>query len=405
VRITFYSNAPFTPTGYGNQTRLTVARMAAAGHDVAVAANWGLSGTILEIDGIKIMPTGEDIYSNDIVVAHHMAWTKNKGWLITLYDVWPFSPEEMANAKHLASWVPVDHLPATVATVDYFRKSGAMPIAMSKFGQKMLQNAGFDARYVPHGIDLDVFKPTEVMESGGELARDFLKIPADAFLVTMNGKNKSERKAYGQAFQALGAFMRKRKDVYLYVHADQAKGGGGIDLLLLATACGMDLERVRWADRYGMKIGAITETDLAAIYTASDVFLLASKGEGFGIPVIESMACGTPAIVSDFSAQPELVEDTGYLVAGQFEWDAGQGAWWFDPSVVDMIRALEDSYAFRGIPEVGLHAIAKAAEYEVNRVFAESWMPILAEMEEALIERPIPLNRQQRRRQKLVAAR
>lgn len=396
MRITFYSNAPFTPTGYGTQTRMTVERMTAAGHDVAVAANWGLSGTILDINGVKVMPTGDDLYSNDIIVAHHMAWTKNRGWLITLYDVWPFSPEEMANAKHVASWVPIDHLPATVATVQYFRKSGAMPIAMSRFGQRMLQNADIDARYVPHGIDLAVFQPTPTMESS-EPARGFLKVPDDAFLVVMNGKNKTERKAYGQAFQALGAFMRQRRDVFLYVHADQAPSSGGIDLLMLATACGMDLERIRWADRYAMKIGAISDLDLAAIYTAGDVFLLASKGEGFGIPVIEAMACGSPAIVSNFSAQPELVGDTGFLVEGQFEWDAGQGAWWFDPSVVDMIRCLEAAYARRGAQEARSAALTKAAEYDVDRVFAEHWTPLLAEMEEALVEKPIPLNRAQRR--------
>jgi glycosyltransferase involved in cell wall biosynthesis len=46
--------------------------------------------------------------------------------------------------------------------------------------------------------------------------------------------------------------------------------------------------------------------DLSLLYSVSNVFLLTSKAEGLGIPVLEAMACGIPFLVSDTGALPEL---------------------------------------------------------------------------------------------------
>jgi glycosyltransferase involved in cell wall biosynthesis len=54
-----------------------------------------------------------------------------------------------------------------------------------------------------------------------------------------------------------------------------------------------------------------------------DVMLATSYGEGFGIPTIEALACGTPVIVSEFAASTELLGDV-WLVDGQQLCDAPQ---------------------------------------------------------------------------------
>jgi glycosyltransferase involved in cell wall biosynthesis len=56
---------------------------------------------------------------------------------------------------------------------------------------------------------------------------------------------------------------------------------------------------------------------LAALMAATDVFCLPSYFEGFGLPVLESMACGAPVVVSDRGALPELVGDAGLVVSPQ----------------------------------------------------------------------------------------
>ena len=60
--------------------------------------------------------------------------------------------------------------------------------------------------------------------------------------------------------------------------------------------------------------GFIDDRDLPAVYNLAQVFCLPSLYEGFGIPPLEAMACGTPVIVSDNSSLPEVVGDAGITI-------------------------------------------------------------------------------------------
>ncbi|HKZ82773.1 MAG TPA: glycosyltransferase family 1 protein [Anaerolineae bacterium] len=70
--------------------------------------------------------------------------------------------------------------------------------------------------------------------------------------------------------------------------------------------------------------GFVDESDLPALYSAATVFAYVSLYEGFGLPVLEAMACGAPIIGSSASSIPEVVGDAGLLV---------------DPTDVDAIAA------------------------------------------------------------------
>lgn len=60
--------------------------------------------------------------------------------------------------------------------------------------------------------------------------------------------------------------------------------------------------------------GFAPESDLPLLINGATAFVLPSLWEGFGIPVVESMACGTPVIVSNVSSLPEIVGDAGLLI-------------------------------------------------------------------------------------------
>ncbi|MBV9168449.1 MAG: glycosyltransferase family 4 protein, partial [Chloroflexi bacterium] len=60
--------------------------------------------------------------------------------------------------------------------------------------------------------------------------------------------------------------------------------------------------------------GQIREQDKAPLYSAATAFAFPSLYEGFGMPVLEAMACGTPVLTSNRSALPEVAGDAGLLV-------------------------------------------------------------------------------------------
>src|SRR5919202_307764 len=72
-------------------------------------------------------------------------------------------------------------------------------------------------------------------------------------------------------------------------------------------------------DRLGLEgsvifTGQIREQDKAPLYSAATVFAFPSLYEGFGMPVLEAMACGTPVVTSNRSALPEVAGEAGLLV-------------------------------------------------------------------------------------------
>ncbi len=61
-------------------------------------------------------------------------------------------------------------------------------------------------------------------------------------------------------------------------------------------------------------LGFVDETDLPTLYSAATLFAYPALYEGFGLPVLEAMACGTPVMASNLSALPEVVGQAGLLV-------------------------------------------------------------------------------------------
>lgn len=387
MRILWMSNSPMAGTGYGVQTAQVVPRLVGAGHDVAIANNYGVNAVISEWEGVRVYPSSRDQALNDTIARHADAWKAD--WTITLYDTWTMRRDRYP--ERVASWVPVDHQPVPPTVAAWCQQVNS--IAMSRFGQRMLREQGIEASYIPHSVDTSIFTPTP-----GDL-RASMGIPDDAFLILIAAANQGQappRKAWSEMFLALAAFMAEHPDTYVYVHTDMVGGNNGIDLSILERAVGLPSDRVRWTDPYVYVTGMVKQPYLAQLYSASDVLLASSMGEGFGVPVIEAQACGLPVIVSNFTAQPELC-GAGWIVEGQPWWDGLQSAFFFTPLVGSIIKRLKEAHAARGDRSLRDKAVAFAADYDSDVVFERYWKPVLAELA-ALLSVPSKANRAARRR-------
>jgi len=394
ARILWHSAAPWCTTGYGQQTDLFTQRLVEAGHDVEISAHYGIEGRQSTWRGITVRPGAND-FGNYLLPRYLDAIEPDL--LITLMDVHVLDGAMLKEKPvPVAAWVPVDHAPLGCQIEEWFKESGATPVAMSRHGERQFEEAGIDCLYVPHGIDTEIFRPYDKAE-----ARDRFDLPQDAFLVGMvaaNGDQSPSRKAWPEALRAYHRFRETHPDALLYVHTSltgQAGGGMGVNLAWLCERIGLGPDDLRGTPQLTYDTDGVPPEKLAVLYSAFDVLLSPSYGEGFGLAPLEAQACGVPVIVSDFSAQPELC-GAGWQVSGEPWWVNTYRAWWQQPSVDAIVVALEHSYEARGDAALAAEARMFAETYDADAVYAEHWTPAL---ERLLLEtsRVVLPNRAQRR--------
>ena len=384
--ISWYSNSFNQPTGYGTQSKQVIQRLVRAGHKVAMLSNYGQEGVngVIETGFGKIphYSRGMNQYSTDVMPLHYAHWSSENpdlpSFMVTLYDVWVFDNPALDTIP-IGSWTPIDHQPAPEKVLEWLRKPNVTPIAMSKFGKQMIENAGVESEYVPHAIESRIWKPTEKL-SNGQTGEEFVK-GKDKFVVGMNFANKAggfiHRKAVAENFLAFAMFAQNHDDVILYIHSEPFGKQSGFVLPNILQACGVPAEKVTFVDPIAYQYG-ISQEDLAAIYSAWDVGLFTSYGEGFGVPQIECQGAGVPIITSNFAASAELASPDSFLVDGQPFWDAGQHCWFTVPNVYAIRDALEQAYQ-RGKGSFA-DTIAFAKQYDADLVFDTQWKPVLEKL-------------------------
>lgn len=375
MRISWFANAPWARTGYGNQTALFAPRLKALGHDIAIQAFYGLEGGLLNWNGIPVYPRAWHTYGQDVIAAHgnhHKADV-----VISLLDAWVFEPSMHIHGMQWVPWFPVDMEPIpplVVAKVAASRQG----IVYSRFGEREARRAGLDVRYVPHGVDTKVYAQMDE-----KLARQATTLPADRWIVGMVAANKGapSRKAFEPNLRAFRDFQRKHPDALLYLHTLMGQESQGINLTELLATLGLVVGRdVIAVNQYDYMLG-FPESHMAAFYNSMDVLLACSMGEGFGIPILEAQACGTPVITGDWTSMSELTWRG--LMVPKSEADpfyTPLASYQFQPRAGAIQDALEWAYAktwVRHVPE-------QVAAYDADAVTQTYWKPVLEELAETL---------------------
>lgn len=380
-KILIHSNAPWVPTGYGNQTRLLAKGLRSLGHEVAVSAFSGLSGADIIWDDMLIMPSGQMQFGMDTLIPHMDRYAPDL--TITLMDFWKLEPIASALQNYnVAAWLPIDCTPMSKRDLSALLHSRAHPIAMSEFGKRRVQDAQDmmgpvirDPLYAPHMVDMDAFSPMDDRHA----FREELGL-RNAFVVGLCAANKDAvRKAFPEQFQAFSLLRKKYPASILLVHA-VAQSTSGLDLVRLADSMGI-AEAVRFTDQYTLDSGLFDAEMMRRWYNACDVVTMCTYGEGFGIPAIEAQACGTPVVASDNSALSELCDVRNLVQVDQF-WNYVHEAWWGRPRPDKIFHRLSKIYDMTVSQSEKARADARmhAWKYDNDKVMSTNWKSILEKL-------------------------
>ena len=198
-----------------------------------------------------------------------------------------------------------------------------------------------------------------------------LRIPQERITVLHNGYNKSY-KYLGQEHDVYKKYIEQPDYFFILGNTDGRKN---IERMLIAYSLYLERSKIKrkllitslgnyyldqLLNRHNIecikKHISLTEyipiEDLPYLYNSAFAFLFVSTREGFGIPILEGMACGTPVITSNTSAMPEIAGEGGILVNP------------FKPEeIAEKILLLEEDATYRN----------NCIEYGLNRVKQFSW--------------------------------
>jgi len=260
-----------------------------------------------------------DVGSPSVITVHDLAIYRNAGW---------FPSRQPLSTR----WV----VPSSMRRAD-------MVIAVST-------NTARDAEYlfgvprsriavVPHGVSPGL-RPMSSEELSS--ARERLHLPERFILFVSTIEPRKNLLTLLEAW----AMMRDRPDLVIV-------GGWGWNYEPIRDRISRLGDRVHHLE-------ALEPSDLPAVYNLARVLAHPAWYEGFGLPPLEAMACGTPVVVSDSSSLPEVVGDAGLVVA------AGDADAWR--------QALEKVLGDPGLAaDMRRRGILRAAEFSWARSAAMTW--------------------------------
>lgn len=277
-------------------------------HNVChVASN--ARGERCEFDGFPVTPLGDNGLAWEgadlkVVAQEVLAYRPDLVIVVFAANLLPGLVELLAPVP-VWWWLTIESDP--ISLLDLAAIEGAKAISMSKFGLEQLECAGVEDRaYVPAGLD-----PAFVV-SDDQAARQTLRhlvggpncthltgIVARHYVDPRDG----DRKAYVQQLRAWALFAEDKPGAKLYVHVpreDQGRKDGQRGVSAMVQALGL-AGRVFFPGDV-RAVQGVSTAQMAQLYGAFDVLLHASASEGFGLPIIEAQACGTPVVTTNWTA-------------------------------------------------------------------------------------------------------
>jgi glycosyltransferase involved in cell wall biosynthesis len=265
-----------------------------------------------------------DIVHNTFYLPHGLAPVRGAKRVVTVHDM---IPERLPQTRRRLDWLTLKQR--------YVRHADHIVCVSEATRRDLVDIYGADLppiTIVHHGVD-ERFHP-------GVPRLDFL--PERYVLFVGNRDQYKDARVLFEAFAALAA---RHPDLHLL-----CVGGAGLTPAEVAWLKERGI-RERVSQRY------LSDADMASAYAHAEVFVFPSRFEGFGLPALEAMASGTPAILAEATSLPEV---------------GGDAALYFDPGDVEQLceqidrvltdEALSGRLVACGLERAGSFTWGRAAE-------------------------------------------
>lgn len=298
MKVLFVGDA-VVPTGFARCTHAACDALHRAGHEVYVLGinYWGdphpfpypiypcfnLTDSGTDSFGEGRLPVLADRIKPDVIIILQDPWNI-QGYLDKL--------EEAGVEIPVIGWLAVDGKNQKAEPLNKL----AHIMTWTEFGKAELQAGGYQgsASVVPLGVEHNVFRPLPK-----DVCREMMKLDPYRFIITVVGRNQP-RKRLDLTLSYYNDFVTRYRavDSLLILHVAPT-GEHGFDLKSLVEYFGL---QTRVMVTQSEKSKGVGDDKLAVLYGASDVLLTTTQGEGWGLPVLEAMACGLPCVVPNWSA-------------------------------------------------------------------------------------------------------
>ncbi|NYE56950.1 glycosyltransferase family 4 protein [Carboxydothermus ferrireducens] len=222
--------------------------------------------------------SGPIIYKNQVITMHDIAPVENPEWYNKYFAKWYkfLWPKLLKNAKHIIS-------------VSEFTKSRIINIYNVKPEKITVIHLGVDDKFF-----IDETKDEEKCE---KVASKY-NLPKQYLLMVSSPSPRKNIENIVKAYEKINRLI----NIPLVI---VGKSG-----LSFAGKMNLDIQN----NKNIIFTGYVDDEDLPYIYHNSAAFIYASLYEGFGLPVLEAMAAGTPVITSNLTSMPEIAGEFAYYV-------------------------------------------------------------------------------------------
>lgn len=206
----------------------------------------------------------------------------------------------------------------------------------SEWGRGVFHNCGVTTpvQVVPEGVDTNEFYPPDRPQPSSGTFRFLAVAKFEA------------RKNFEGLFRAFARAFRPSEAVELLVHCGHRFSEAQNPFRLLVDLNVGPHAPIRFSEPCG------TTRDMLRLYHSADVFVLPTRGEGWGLPIIEAMACGLPVITTGIGPVTEYANDQTALLldyrlipaVGSNVEEVFSGSRWAEPDEEQLIEYMRWSY-------------------------------------------------------------